>query len=161
MGNLRGQSERARGPRLEGRRNDKTSFIRPTRGPCAEARSFRASGGQKSRAPLTAARAERLCRVCSEGSAHEEPLLNINGADNRPAAQQKGAPGSHRNRYLVGAAGTWKLWARVALVHSDGVDGGQNDAVLFLQDVSIVDGGFWVCVHGVEVAVLTTADRQT
>lgn len=61
--------------------------------------------------------------------------------------------------YLVGTAGVVR--ARVALVCSDGVDGGQDDGVFFPHDVSIVDGGFLVCFHRIEVAVLTTGDTHT
>lgn len=51
---------------------------------------------------------------------------------------------------------TLRFWARAALVCGDGVDGGQNDGVLFLQDVSVLEGVFLMqlCRSEVTVAVL-------
>lgn len=49
-----------------------------------------------------------------------------------------------------------RFWARAALVCGDGVDGGQNDGVLFLQYVSVLEGVFLmrVCRSEVTAAML-------
>lgn len=60
--------------------------------------------------------------------------------------------------YLVSAAWAWRFRARVAPVCSHGVDGGQNDGVLFLRDVSVVEGRFLARFRSAEMAVLTTTN---